>query len=222
MPKNAIQTHRRLSSARATRPRPSTEYRKISTRAPSSNLSPAPDKAAKHPLEFGWRQWRFFSTLLINLRLMTTPLLIRGKNSLKRGKSLCLWTTPNWVSPTTHTLQVNLGATESDYFICQVVRSTSPSAFGPCNIGNVKEEDYFSFRKASFLAGAKQMPMLVPLLHHQNECFLGLFSSTLYCTPGPEETFPSSTQINILCDWLATRFLDQCVSGEFAPQANPM
>ena len=123
--------------------------------------------------------------------------------------------TPNWVSPTTHTLQVSLGATESDYFICQVVRSTSPSAFGPCNIGNVKEEDYFSFRKASFLAGANQMPMLVPLLHHQNECFLGLFSSTLYCTPGPEETFPSSTQINILCDWLATWFLDQCMSGEF-------
>jgi hypothetical protein len=31
-----------------------------------------------------------------------------------------------------------------------------------------------------------------------------------------------SAQINILRDWLATRFLVQCLSGEFAPQANPI
>ena len=39
------------------------------------------------------------------------------------------------------------------------------------------------YKSSSFLAGAKQMPMLLPLLrHHQNECFLGLFSSTLLQT----------------------------------------
>ena len=31
-----------------------------------------------------------------------------------------------------------------------------------------------------------------------------------------------SAQINILCDWLTTRFLDQCLTGEFSPQANPI